>query len=98
MPVWMPEAIHPGVTVSPPAPIPRAPPGAFMTPTAAIRPPRTTSVPRSIAGPDTGRIRAFVIATMSPVVGTALAAGAATGATGAADEGAGDWRTGRMPS
>src|SRR6266852_4838758 len=102
MPVWMPESIQPGVTIFPPASITRAPSGAFMAPTAAIRPPRMTSVPVSIAGPDTGKIRAFVIAMISPVAGTTRAAapgtadeGPGTGDPGRGTEGPG---TGRMPS
>jgi hypothetical protein len=67
------ESINPGVTVLPAASMTRAPSGAFITPTAAIRPPRITIVPRSIAGPDTGRIRALVIATTSPVADGARA-------------------------
>ena len=82
MPVWMAESIRPGVTVLPPASITRAPSGAFIVPTATIRPPRMTRVPRSIAGPDTVRIRAFVIATISPLVG--IARGAGTGDAGPA--------------
>src|SRR4051812_3805522 len=36
--------------------------GATFAPTASMRPPRTTTVPRSIGGPDTGTTRAPVIA------------------------------------
>src|SRR5258708_3376906 len=84
MPVWIPESSQPGVTIFPPASITRAPQGGGrFAPTAAIRPPRITTVPRSIAGPETGRIRAFVMATTSPLAGTSRCAGAGTGTAGA---------------
>src|SRR5258708_19815698 len=85
MPVWTPESSQPGVTIFPPASMTRAPEGAVrFAPTAAIRPPRITTVPRSIVGPETGRIRAFVMATTSPPVGITRGAGAGTRTAGAA--------------
>src|SRR5687768_4405461 len=67
MPIWTAESSSPGVTVLPPASITRAPSGALDVPTETIRPPRMTMVPLAIGGPDTGRIRALVIATISPL-------------------------------
>src|SRR5258708_10928966 len=85
MPVWTPESSQPGVTPAPPASMTGAPEGAVrFAPTAAIRPPRITTVPRSIVGPETGRIRAFVMATTSPPVGITRGAGAGTRTAGAA--------------
>src|SRR6266542_3605091 len=56
----------------------RAPAGTWTSaPAAAIFPPRIRIVPRSIAGPDTGRMRAFVIAIAGPVTGGVDARGTA---------------------
>ena len=79
MPICVADSIQPGVTIFPVASTMRAPAGTWTAaPTAAILPAWITTVPRSIAGPDTGNTRALVMAIVSP---------AATGA-GAARRGA----------
>ena len=51
MPIWVADSIQPGVTILPVASMTRAPAGtATFAPTAAILPPRITTVPRSIGG------------------------------------------------
>ena len=63
MPMFVADSIQPGVTILSAASITFAPAGTCTSaPTAVIFPPAITIVPRSIAGPDTVRIRAFVIA------------------------------------
>lgn len=74
------ESIRPGVTDFPAASITCAPAGVVtFAPTAAMRPPRIRIVPRSIAGPDTGRIRALVMATTGPGATVAGAEGVSAG-------------------
>ena len=88
MPVWMPESMNPGVTVLPPASTTRAPAGAAMpAPIDAIRAAADHDRAASIAAPDTGRMRALVIAMVSPPAGAA-GRGAWPAAAGAAASGA----------
>ena len=61
------DSIRPGVTVLPAASTTVAPAGTgTLAPTAAILPPRSTSVPRSIVDPVAVMMRALVIAMVSP--------------------------------
>ena len=83
IPTCVEESRNPGVTTFPLPSIVRAPAGTCtLAPTARMRPPLTSTVPFSMTGPETGWMRAPVIATVSPVATGCAGRGAGFVATG----------------